>query len=739
MKNDSSIGELMQKTNKPFGSGQVWLIIFLGAIIIGSLWMYILYHIQQDFDRSLDEAKQNTSNLVKAFEEHVRTIMMNADQDLSILKRAYELNDLSSPVIIDFMTNMERDQSRNLMAVYNEQGVVVASFIQDVVGVSRSDREYFSIHRDSASLNLVVGKPIIGLNSGQIVIPMTRRINKPDGSFGGIVFLGLKAEYFRSFYNKIDLGRDQLIALSGMDGFNRVRQVGRNLETGQDVKGSIFWEHIRSGRNEGTFIAQNVVDGINRIVSYRTMTDYPLIVTVGESTQAALVGYEQHKQTNIFGASVASAVVLAFCLLLMKSAAAVQREKERLASLINSINDEVWFSDNEKKFTLANPAATIEFKIDSGETTVENLASSLEVFRPDGSPRPINEAPPLKALSGEIVRNQQEIVRTPANGELRYREVSASPVRDSEGKIIGSVSVVRDITERKQAEEKIINLNSELNANYCRLQQLNATLEEEIAARQAAQDELVALNMKLKEASSAKSEFLANISHELRTPLNGIIGFAKVMKNKAFGPLNSKQDEYMDNVLVSGQHLLSLVNDLLDLNKAEAGKMELERSWINIREICLGCEDFFRHRAANREISLSVVVYDNVDDTAIFADGRRIKQILFNLIDNGIKYNKPGGFLSVTIDRITSSANDSEIRIAVEDTGIGIASENLALLFKPFSQIHRKQTEATEGTGLGLALVKHLVELHGGEISVESEFGKGSRFIVLIPVLEGKI
>jgi PAS domain S-box-containing protein len=473
------------------------------------------------------------------------------------------------------------------------------------------------------------------------------------------------------------------------------------------------------------------------------MSDYPLIVSIAKNTRVALSGYEQRKQAAIFGVALTSLLIIVYCGLLvrrneksMKLTEAVQQEKDRLSSLINSISDEVWFADAEKNFALANPAAVQEFGVEYASSAVERLAASVEVLRADGSPRPVEEAPPLRALEGEVVRNQLEIVRSPATGEVRYREVNANPVRDSGGNIIGSVSVVRDITDRKLAEERTLKLSSELADNYCRLQELNATLEEEILERQTAQEELVAVNQRLEAASRAKSSFLANMSHELRTPLNAIIGFSEVLKDKIFGPLNTKQTTYVDNVVVSGQHLLSLVNDLLDLSKAEAGKMELERSGVNIKKVCQGSIDLLRDKARKRKVRLSFAADKTVDDVILFADERKIKQILYNLIDNGIKYNKSGGSVAVTATKIASGDQTSAIQIVVEDTGIGITSENLALLFNPFCQLSRNHTEPAEGAGLGLALTKRLVELHGGEIRVESELDKWSRFSVWIPIQE---
>ena len=322
-----------------------------------------------------------------------------------------------------------------------------------------------------------------------------------------------------------------------------------------------------------------------------------------------------------------------------------------------------------------------------------------------------------------------EFDRLYASGEITQKVMHINdwleaPLVDSRGVIFGVIALNSlEVTQSFQAEDvKVLSIIAA---------QVSMAIE-----RKRTENELALLCQKLEEASHAKSRFIANMSHELRTPLNAIIGFSEVLKDKLFGPLNKKQDKYVENVLVSAQHLLSLITDILDMSKVEAGKMELERSRIDIKEICQDSVALFRDKATMRKVRLSFTADATIDGVSMFADGRRIKQILYNLIDNGIKYNKPGGSISVTVKKVNRGSNPSAIQIVVEDTGIGITCEGLAMLFLPFSQLSRTQTELTEGTGLGLALTKLLVELHGGEIYVESEFGKGSRFIVLIPMQE---
>ena len=253
------------------------------------------------------------------------------------------------------------------------------------------------------------------------------------------------------------------------------------------------------------------------------------------------------------------------------------------------------------------------------------------------------------------------------------------------------------------------------------------------------QEELAVANRKIAEASKAKTVFLANMSHELRTPLNSIIGFSEVLQDKLFGPLNEKQDTFIVNILNSGRHLLSLINDILDISKVEASKMELELACVNLTELCQGTVAMFSEKARKKQIELSYTIDASMDDVTVVADGRKIKQILYNLVDNGIKFNRPEGYVTVEVRQINATSTSAWVQIMVTDSGIGIAEEDRAKLFLPFSQLAQSYYDKqTEGTGLGLALTKHLVELHGGSIQLQGEFGKGCSFIVLLPLSQEK-
>jgi GAF domain-containing protein/HAMP domain-containing protein len=282
-----------------------------------------------------------------------------------------------------------------------------------------------------------------------------------------------------------------------------------------------------------------------------------------------------------------------------------------------------------------------------------------------------------------------------------------------EGKGIGSISVGRDF-KGPFSEKDIALLRTFADQAVIAIQ--NARLFHEIEDK----------SRQLEIANKHKSEFLANMSHELRTPLNAIIGFSEVLRERLFGDVNEKQDDYLKDIHSSGRHLLSLINDILDLSKIEAGRMELEPSTFELRGVMENALTLVRERAQRHEILLGLDVAADIGD--VTADERKLKQILVTLLTNAVKFTPDGGRVDVNACR-----DGADIVIAVADTGIGIAPEDQEAVFEEFRQVGRSYTNKQEGTGLGLALTRKFVELHGGRIRLESTPGKGSTFTFTLP------
>ncbi len=264
--------------------------------------------------------------------------------------------------------------------------------------------------------------------------------------------------------------------------------------------------------------------------------------------------------------------------------------------------------------------------------------------------------------------------------------------------------------------DEIEALAREFNGMADQLQEYTTGLQQKVAAKTA----------ELELANRHKSEFLANMSHELRTPLNAVIGFSDVLKERMFGELNPKQMEYVRDINTSGQHLLSLINDILDLAKIEAGRMELDVRRFDVGSALENCRTLIRERAQRQGLTLHFRVEPGIGTWR--ADERKFKQIVLNLLTNAVKFTPAGGRVEV------AAANGSDwLEVSVTDTGPGIARADHGAIFEEFRQLKIEGGSKNEGTGLGLALTRRLVELHGGAIALDSDLGRGARFIIRLP------
>ncbi|MEO7744266.1 MAG: ATP-binding protein, partial [Usitatibacter sp.] len=300
-----------------------------------------------------------------------------------------------------------------------------------------------------------------------------------------------------------------------------------------------------------------------------------------------------------------------------------------------------------------------------------------------------------------------------AHGALKlYGSMVIAPlIREDIG--IGALLVMRE--ERGAFDQKELHLLQTF-ASQAVIAIQNVRLFNEIQKKSA----------QLEAANKHKSEFLANMSHELRTPLNAIIGFSEVLGDRMFGELNDEQGEFVKDIHDSGKHLLTLINDILDLSKVEAGRMELTLGEFDVPSAIDNAVTLVKERATRHQIRLASEVAPDLG--MLVADERKFKQILLNLLSNAVKFTPEGGKVSVAARRVTGG-----IEVAVIDTGVGIAREDQEVVFEEFRQVGSDYVRKAEGTGLGLTLTRKFVELHGGRISLASEPGKGSTFTIYLP------
>ncbi len=365
-----------------------------------------------------------------------------------------------------------------------------------------------------------------------------------------------------------------------------------------------------------------------------------------------------------------------------------KEERLLLQTVVDNLPIPITLSDQSGRYILANQKFEEWYGTPVGDVLGRTARQALPISEEQLNVREQMETDVLS--SGEVRRREE--TKKLADGQDHYVIVTKFPVRDSAGNIIGFGSTTTDITDRRENETAL----------------QNAKERAEMASR-------------------AKSEFLANMSHELRTPLNSIIGLSEVMLEGIFGTLNTKYIEYVNDINVSGQHLLDVITDILDISKIEAGETDLEESVLNISDVVRSALRLAYNRTQDKRDWTAVDIPGDIPH--LKADKRLVKQILVNLLTNAIKFTPDDGDVAVKA-RISAGGG---MEIVVSDTGVGIAAEDIPRALEPFGQVRNRPELTHGGTGLGLPLSKKFAELHGGALRIESAPGKGTQVFVTFP------
>ena len=373
---------------------------------------------------------------------------------------------------------------------------------------------------------------------------------------------------------------------------------------------------------------------------------------------------------------------------------ALRDSEARKAAIVDAALDSIISIDHAGRIIEFNPQAEKTFGYKRDDVIGQPMA---ELIIPPSLRSQHREALTryLATGTGTVIGRRVELTGMRSDGSEFPVELSLTSISTSQPMF---TAYLRDLTEQKKQEEAF---------------QRSRELEEQ--------------NLRVAEANRLKSEFLANMSHELRTPLNAVIGFTEVLVDGKAGPLNAQQREYLSDILISGQHLMQLINDVLDLAKIEAGRMELDPKPFSLKAVAEEVCTIMQPLAAKRNITINLQVAENAEQVTL--DLRKLKQVLYNLLSNAVKFSHEEGVVRLAIGL---DAHE-QLQIQVRDSGIGIKNTDLPRIFREFEQLESGASRRFPGTGLGLALTKKIIQLHNGSITVQSEFGKGSTFSVTMP------
>lgn len=800
------------------------------VLVIALLWGSLALHLQHDKAQTLEDATKQSENLSRAFAENITSILRSLDQTLSGIVYDYE----QAPAAFDPATALNGHSVLTDLvfqsAIINSDGYVVSSQLPlPATPVYAGDREYFRAHVERDTGHMFIGKPVTGRVSSRWTVQLSRRIDKPDGSFGGVALLSIDPKFFSDFYKSIDIGRHGVISVVGLDGIIRARVTGSGDTTiGQDVtKTGLFAAVVRApvGHFE---VEAGAIDGIARLFSYRSLTGYPMFVTVGLARSDVLARYTSRRNTLIAATLLVSLILGAGGLVLGgRLQRQVIREKKLMSerwrreqwtdSILKSVGEAVIAVDQNFRIVVFNPQAEKIF----GYSASEVLGQPLDTLLPEAAhaahrrhmaefrtgaesnramaARPAvrgrrkdgTEFPAEAAIAKQVT--PQGVVMTAVLRDITERMRMIEELRQSEGRL-------RDYAET--ASDWYWETDQDHRFTYFAVQQSNADIETEkhlgktrfdgavdleqepdkwrehraaLAARQpfrdfiykrklaggiegfisvsgkpifdgagrfrgyrgsarnvtAAVQNRIALHQAKTTAESAnrtKSIFLANMSHELRTPLNAIIGFSQLIRDRALGEHDpNRYQSYAGHVVDAGEHLLKVVNNVLDLSRIEAGNYKLREEEICIADVVQASLALVRLQAQDKGIHLDDAV--PADLPHVLADETAMCQILINLLSNALKFTSAGGRVSVSAERDLEGG----IVLAVSDTGAGMTYEETVKAMEPFVQIEDPLIKRHEGAGLGLPIAKRLAELFGGALEINSEKSVGTTVRVRLP------
>ena len=680
-----------------------WLTpLHIGLVAIAMcvvVWVQALNTVAHDTQQDIVAQRNDIANLGRISAEHAERTFESVDQTLRIVRRDY-LENLTKLNLQAFAADkLFNHEIMRQVGVLDAQGQLISSSLAFKPPLNFSDRAHFKVHLTSTSDELYISAPLIGRVSGAWTIQLSRRINRKDGSFAGVVVASVDAAYFTRFYGELNLGPGGATSLLRYDGAIQTRR----SEAGLQYEGSLDLPEMRArlerGESVGSFILAAHASQGERLFHFRGLRNFPLVVTFSQPTAQTTQHLAASRQVLLRQASLLTLLLLGLAALLIwyivtrrRLAQAHLRDLRRLRDLTDCTPGALYqyrmLPDGRAQFAYVSQGAQAIFG-HSPEDLMQDSSLHHSLVHPDD----------VAGLNDSVLQSAKDL--SPwrltyrlllADGSIRWLSGSSTAQRLDDGTVEWN-GFVADITEHKRIE-------------------------------QLAED-----------ANQAKSQFLANMSHEIRTPMNGVIGMVDILQTTE---LNPAQERMLDTVHKSALSLLGILNDILDYSKIESDMLSVERIPMHLRDVTESVVQLLAVSAHTAQVEMLLKMDASLPQW-ILSDPTRLRQVLLNLVGNAIKFTKDrhqGGVARITlvVDSCSLPGGSAGLQICVIDNGIGMRPQQLADLFLPFTQADASTARRYGGTGLGLSISQRLVALMGGSISVHSTLGEGSEFRIALPL-----
>ncbi|MBV5299709.1 MAG: hypothetical protein JZU64_16670 [Rhodoferax sp.] len=658
------------------------------GIFLCLTWWYVFALVSDGRSKEFANAERDLANLTRVSQEHANRTFRSADQVIRFIQSRYleignrlDLAELTERGVIDAEIFPQ-------VGVIDAQGIYVLSNLPTSGKLNLSDREHFKVHVATDTGQMFVSKPVLGRASNKWSIQLTRRINRPNGEFAGVVVVSVDPGYFTRFYGELKLGQEGVMALYGLDGVARARIVGNREEFGTQAHGSIMLERIAAGQPEGSYTSRSVVDGIERMYHYRKIPQYPLVVTDGLDTQYLLANYQRAKEAFWLQASMVSVLILALATALTRYLMQIRRQllsrqlaqrqiedrNEQLSAIFELSPDGFVSFDEQRRVKYISPAFVqmTEPGADRLEGLDENDFSAWLAQRC----KPGSQFVGVEALRTSVAKgktDKRELIELNIQGK-RVLQVG---LRCSQASSVSQILYLRDVTHETEVDHM-------------------------------------------------KSEFLSTAAHELRTPMASILGFSEILLSDEYDP--PTQHEFLTTIYEQSKLMANILNELLDLARIEARRdKDFRYTRVEVQELVAGVVKSYQLPPGRNAPQIEMPP----EPLYLMADAGKLRQAVLNVVSNAYKYSPAGGSVLIKAAIKDEDGQAQQVCIEVADPGIGMTPEQLARVCERFYRAD--SSGKISGTGLGMSIVKEIIELHHGMLTLDSTPGQGSRVRLCLP------